>query len=686
MPNPLDNLEENQIDVKQSNRKEIVAVEYTPEEKAYRENLIKELCLARDDREKPHPELDDMTYSEYYESNKKADLSYIPPKLNKGDTRIVTGITHEKDNTLVSVLLNLNLEPRITAFDETDLVISELGENVEDMVKKSREIEMYDELRPMIYRELVSQGDVFVEELWHEDYRPERTIERAPSDTANSEEHDEADNKRAWKPGDKLAGVKYVLSKEKKCFEYAETRMLTGKKVFLGNIKQPFIKNQDLVFTYEEIPRSEAEAIYGGWDRWECVPYTVDNTDVQPAIDGVYTDFSWNLGKVDKNVVGVLKIQKKFSNEYMIMLNGIMMLPVGYALTEISPSGDYTISQGKLEPIPDFAYSKSQPSKTKVDQEVLDEFLKLFIIGFRQARKPPMGNTTKKVLSSKIFEPATITPDLRPDQLFPLIKNPAVGGQGEFQIYNLIKEGIENKSVNKSFEGNAQPGDPTATQLLQEKNQQMLKLGLAIDGVINLEKSMAWKRSYTVITEYTRAIDTKVDSVNKTLEKVYRSMTIDTNLNTGTKGKKIIEFKTSNFPSEREQQVEERTLSKKYGSPVQKVYMNPQALATFKGAFYITIVPTEKNNDKLSQMLFVQNVRESIDLFGYEAHNLDYLKQRYANKIDEDPSRWYVPTSVVDMIRKNTMPNGEPMKANGGGNQQVKQNVRPKLKAMIGNQ
>ena len=57
---------------------------------------------------------------DWHEKNAKAANAYIPPKKNKTDTRIVTGTTQEKGITLLSALLNYNLEPNISAFDKTD--------------------------------------------------------------------------------------------------------------------------------------------------------------------------------------------------------------------------------------------------------------------------------------------------------------------------------------------------------------------------------------------------------------------------------------------------------------------------------------------------------------------------------------------------------------------------------------
>jgi len=650
-------LEKQEVETLRSEEKEIKPVVYTEAELVYRQNLIADLCFDRDEREKNHPEFDGMSYSEYYDSNKKADLSYIPPKKNKEDKRIVSGITHEKDNTLLSTLLNLKLESRTNAFDESDLLIAELGSNIEDLIRKSKEIEDWETKRPIIYREFIAQGDVFVEELWTE-------IEQV-------------DRKTGWKPGDSITDAKIETKKVNSFVGIAESRMIHGKKVYLGNLKEEFIVNQPRVTTYEVVHRSIAEKIYGNWDRWENVPYNIDNDRFVPMTDNVYKDYNWNLTPVEKDYVGILKIQKKFSNEYMIMINGVMMLPVGYPLTNISPSGEYTITQGKLEPIPGFAYSKSQPSKTKVDQGIYDEFLRLGIGKTQQSFKPPYGSTTKKVIKRDVFAPATITYDIKKDQLFPLMENTGGVTAGEFSFFQLIKNGIDEKSINKTFEGGAQNGDVTATQIENEQNQQMMKLGLSVDGIVNLEKQISWLRIYTILCNYTVPIDTKVDDTKKNLVNIYRSFTVDATLHDGTKGKKIFEFKERDFPTPREQQKEEKDLSEKYGTPINKIYFDPLRLRNLKAFWFIQIIPTDKNNDKLSQLIFVQNVRQALEIFGPETLNLEYVKQRYANVIGEDPTKFFLPASIMDMMNQGVKTGGEIPTTNR------QTATKPKMKAIV---
>ena len=65
--------------------KEIKKVPYIDEEIAYRGKIIRRLERAKRQRDATHPELDDMDYLTYYETNAKAANSYIPPKENKDD-------------------------------------------------------------------------------------------------------------------------------------------------------------------------------------------------------------------------------------------------------------------------------------------------------------------------------------------------------------------------------------------------------------------------------------------------------------------------------------------------------------------------------------------------------------------------------------------------------------------------
>lgn len=616
-------------DVKQLNSSDttpvVVPVNYTQEEIKVRDELIKACTAARDERERPHAEFDEMTYSQYYDTNKRADLSYIPPKKNRDDKRIVTGITREKDSTLLSSLLAYNFKADITAYDDGEMIFPQLGNNMEDIVTKSRELEQWEKLRPLLYRELIAQGDVFWEDIWECVYTPEYK------------------NEGNWKPGQPIASATFKKSLVPTKFERAAVKLHPGKNVYLSNFNEMDHKKQATVFTYEVIDRDVAESIYGTWDRWESVPYQVDNITI-PGTDsstGTYKD--WNLLAVNKNQVGVLKIQQKFANRYMIMLNGVMMLPHNFPLSEISPDGECTIKHNVLEGIVGCAYGKGQPAKTKVDQAVHDEFLKLLIIGEEQSRKPPMGTRSKRVFDSSIFSAGKINNNIKEGDLFSILPPNSGLNNADFSMYNLIKEMIESKSINATFSGEKPQGQVTATQIASERQQQLLKLGLNFDAIKSLEKELCWARIGNLIMHYSKPIDKKANIENQTIENIYAQFSMESTLPDGKKGIKIFKFTDKVLPNVKDQMKEEDELSDYYQKPTQILYFNgPEFIKLLKYRWVINITPTQDTNDQIERELFVNSVETAQRIFGPTSLNYEYLKERYALNSKEDPSKFFL--------------------------------------------
>ena len=347
----------------------------------------------------------------------------------------------------------------------------------------------------------------------------------------------------------------------------------------------------------------------------------------------------------------------------MILLNGEMMLPIDYPLTAISPTGDIPFAQGKFEPISDFAYSKSQPSKTKIDQEVLDETTKLMISKARQSFKPPMGSKGKKVYSPNIFNAGKITNDIGEGELFPLLPNFASGvSASDFSFYKMIKESIDEKSTSANFAGqDSQDPNQTATETIEMKNQQMMNLGLYMDGLVNLERRMTWNRIYTILSKWTLKQDTGIDGIKQGIFDGYKSFAVSTNLENGQKGTKIFRMTDPHKrPHIRDHEQEEEDLSKMHGHQVRVVYLAPEILREIKFKWFIVINPSPKSNDKLSQALFISNLTQAMQLFGPQSINMDYAKQRFSTIIKEDYNKFFVKASVQQMLQQqNGQQNGQ---------------------------
>ena len=207
---------------------------YSDDEKEdYRELVI---CLTqmRNNLQRPLVEFDDLTFFQQYEENRKADHAYNRPIDETVDFRVTTGLTREKDTTLLSTLTSMNYQPNITAFDKDNSIIAGLGEEMEDLVIKSRELENWDEKRVSIYREFIAQGTVYVEEVY-----VERAIPKAFETN--------------WMPNMPIAGFKGdempIYDVEGKC----EAKLHLGKYVMTSSMNEEEVQNNSVVAIYEEI-------------------------------------------------------------------------------------------------------------------------------------------------------------------------------------------------------------------------------------------------------------------------------------------------------------------------------------------------------------------------------------------------------------------------------------------------
>lgn len=612
---------------------------YSEEEKSAYIAYMNELCQMRDQLRQGLIEFDDKTYLAAYEENRKADLGYNVEVDETTDFRVTTGLTREKDTTILSTLVNFNLQPNISAFDKDNSIISELGSEMEDLVKKSRELEQYPEKRQDIYRELIAQGAVYVEEV----YKETKILSKYDTD---------------WQPKQKIADFKGddkpIYDVEGKC----ETKLHLGKYVLFSSMNEPELQNNGCVALYEEVDRAVAEAIYGEWDRWDLVPEEVNNESPFKVADisSSGSDYNWNTYKVGKGKVGITKIFKRFSNKAMILLNGVMVLPVSFPMTKLSPSGLYPIAKGLGERIPNFAVGKGIPSKTRVDQKMYDTFLRAMVGKAWQSYKPALGNRSGNVLSRDIVNANQITHGIKQNDIFTILPQQLLSiTNGDVSMFELVKSVINEKSVTDSYAGQTVSGSATATEIVNQQKQTMLKLAALIDGVRSLEKRLVLLRIYNIVANWTRSEEVplynetvevrdgvamvtgrQIDPIKK--EKKFKKFATSTSFADGKKGTKISQFvgNDAQLPSVREQIDIEEDMSKEYGSPVRMSYINAEWLRVLEVIWNVEMIVSSESDDQMQLLMYMDNLARIAKLFGVQVFKQDYVLQRIANKMSED--------------------------------------------------
>ena len=633
---------------------------------------------ARDARDMPDYRFDDMKFLENWDKNDRADNSYIKPRNNKADTEINMGIVRDKDNTLLALALKYDYEPTAQVFDDNDDMLQDLAESAEDLVRKSLHMEDDNEKVKSIYRGMLTYGLQVVEEVYLERWRMDKVLVGVIGAKGNS-----------W------------TEKLVKIYDGCIQRPWDLRKCYFGNKNTEYMNGplgQPYFFTVEYLSYDETKAIYGEWDMWDCVPNILKmSAEVQNASTW---SAGWALQPLNQYQCEIIKYYDPIANEFAIGINGIDLLPIqekemvdinggkktyisGFPLTAISPSGAIPFATYNPEPINGFIYGKSTPSKTRVIADVEDMTVKLMILGMKQMRRPPKGSRSNRIFSSDIFLPGQITNDVREGELFDILPQQPGVQPAEFSFYETMKKGRDEISTTRGFSGTGSDMG-TATQAIQDKEQQMDKVALMLDGITRGRQQMYWLRTYNIFANWTKIIDKEIDSDKKEVRDLYNSYTIPKIIDGHKNAHKKIHFTTNKIPGKtsldqstyvHQQEVDANKIS---NTEVRIAYLNPEILKQMKLTWYYSVTPVARNNDSLGQMMFAKAISDAIAFFGPQSLNVTTLKRKYAIKYNQEFDTFFLDENALSTLQaQQTVTNAQPSIAN------VAQKSIPKLGAVM---
>lgn len=574
------------------NKRGSKAPDYTPEESAYRSKILNQLQMDYILREQSHMELDDKTYSEYYLINRQQDMAYNPPRKNNSDSRIVSGITHEKDNTILSIIDDMNFQPKVMIFDKDDTELEDAGIVLTAKLKKSLIQDNFKVKQSQFSRVNIAQGNVFIEEKpYCEKYITDKITIGSKSSPFNMK----------WKT---------IVKKE---VQGCTSNLIPNTAVFMPNLLERDLNKQDHVWVVMHMPTATVSQYYKDFPRWKNVPIYPTKT-VPPNTDGIWGDYY--LQTPQKDYIEVAMYQSECRNEYQVLLNGVMMYPVqsegdittGFPLEYFSPSGKYTIVKGDNEPIPFFTYGKSVPSKTEVKEETQNELMRLMVFKMRQAARPPVGNNSDKVLQANIWDPGIVTPDINKEDLSVLTPNAGIT-PADFSFYKLISESISDSSASDSLDGGDGQTDITATQYVDQKKQSLKKLGLSIDNTIAFLKEVYWMRLFNEAQYLTEKVKTYNAETNSIVE-AYNDFMIEDTASDGSTKKTMVKFVDDNSDKsglDGSQSILDQ--EEEMGGDTKIMYVRPQYLKdlvnNLRDKMYIDVVSEpDGQNESLLSILF----------------------------------------------------------------------------------
>jgi hypothetical protein len=404
----------------------------------------------------------------------------------------------------------------------------------------------------------------------------------------------------------------------------------------LGDITKYDISEQPYILTVDVMPYEEAKTIFGNWERWDNVPKTLKKLDSTNAVSVMNNE--WTLLNTEDGYVEIVRYQDKFNNEFALLLNGVLMTPIGLSLTDLWGYEDYNVVQQNLEPIhAKFAYGKSLVARIKNKVALFDEMMKLAILKTQKSFMPPYINLSGRILSNRVFMPGKITSGIPAQSLVPISQKETEGlTMSEMNMIKELQESINSETTSPTFSGQAAEGDPTATEIIETQRQAKMVLGLTIFSVSMLEWKLEWLRLKNILAKWFQPEDEVVDQMRGVLKSKYRKTTTERTIEGEGSGKRIV-IPSKEIPSSEAIMKAEDQLQKEYGEPVRLIFLNPEEITNAKLVWQIVITPKEKKTSELNKLMFRGFMQDILPL----GPNMDYIRERAASVWGENPKKLF---------------------------------------------
>ncbi len=598
---------------------------YDEEDRDYLSYLQKRLERAKQQRNQPHEEFDGKTYREFFDTNEEIANTYIPESANEDDVEISAGTVESKLDDILSNINNLNLENEIFVYDKYDNELQDFKIALEDIVDRTEKQEPNtdnggdEEQRMNRQRELMKQGTVFVQEEWKRVWKTKKKIEGDPLD---------------YDGGFKDPAISWQKEQIKQ-WEGPSRNLLYGPNVYLGDITQFYMDDQPYWFSVKHMPYEKAKEVYGEFENWQ---YVRKGDFSESDFDHTIYGNNYQLTSVKEGQVEVIVYQDQPNDEFQVMVNGVLMFPIGYPLSAVTPKGEYNVAKQVYRVNnPHFAYGQSFVSSGSVKEvsKIIDEILRLMVLKQRKSFAPPRANLSGRVIPDKVLNPGRISMGIDPSDI-PKIDEEGQGvDTGEVRVLQEMNNLINQSTISPIFSGQSPEGTQTATESAELQRQAKMTLGLTIFSMTMLENKLGYLRVDNIMENWFDKQDKrhiqKKDGEWKTVGS-YRSVNRqDATIEGEGKGERQIRLR-EDLPASDTVREMERQESEEKDKPVRIMFLNPKKVKEKEFQFYIETNQSERESSPLHKMMFRQQLNDIIALAQLGSKpNVAGMEERLAN-------------------------------------------------------
>jgi len=547
---------------------------------------------ARDQRAKNRVELDNNNYENDYELNKRAANSYLYPKNNDDEVRVVTTATEKKIEVVENELMAANFQGEIFAYDDNDRMMRQLGQDITDVVDRTNEMERDDKVWRAFIKEFTTQRCAFLEEVNFYDI-----ILNCPYSQLGDD--------------GKVDPIRGAPKKE--VIHRPIKRLVSGLRIYLGDDSIPAYRfhEQPYIIRYTRMKFSTAKDQYQKWENWKFV---------KPGIpENISKPYGYRMNTLTSDEVEEIMYIDPHKNEFMIIINGVPMFNEAVPCPwKITADRKYMMEMMVLKGIgDDYAYGRPLTATSKMLQSLNDETIRLLIRKMRQAIEPPIGTKKKKIFSKDIWSPGAVTQGI---------------GKGDFEILNPENKGVTGSEFNMmslfngaieeaigtpdSAQGLSQSGEQTATEIVNQQKRFAKMLGQALLTMEYAKQQMTYQRIYNLMDNFMGPVKRKVNPINNKVQDIFRRFTIDNaSFENGRRGTKIVEFMDRDIePVEKEAMFEFEQREESLGRPTRIRAINVKKMKEFPLFFKVVVNQRERDGSALEKAMYTDKIKQAVSI------------------------------------------------------------------------
>ena len=595
---------------------------YNSEEQEFFKFLSTRANDAKTSRDKSHPEFDSMSYLQYLESNERGWNAVIEPKTDPRDwrSRARKRTIFSRGNAILGRLMEENFTSEFFAIDEDELTDKDLSRGVTDAVEASKYIEKSPYTEYAMGMELLKHGNVFVREFFD-------TSNRTRKELLNPETLDPF--KQRW----------HTLY-DQPHRRHAIKQIIRNDSVFLGDLSKLHIDDQPFIFVRTKQNFEAAKAVLEHLTRFKYVRPGYAGLGKRLATEDITHYDTWRMAAVDKNEVEIVEYIDPWNNEYQVVVQGIMMYPVGYPIPW-GHSGYNVRMRGLYLINPHFAYCHGLAHIMRSDSEVRDFLMRYAVDRSLQDLLQPMLSAAKKTLTSRIFIPGNITHGTKPEDVAPLLQGQLP--QSAITMIEMFEKNLDEDAISKILVGEAPSGDPTAFQISVQQKMATRALGPIVLNFVWLLQDLDFLRAQTILDHMT-SVKTNIDPLTKEVTKIFQSLTLkDADFGDGRIGTHLIRFAPkADHPTSEE--IEKLELEGSEDKPLRISYIDGDLIRNLHYKLYNEVKSSPRKNSDTNKILFadfLNNVRAHFPM----TSNMDYLQNEFAKVWEKDPDKLFTSTA-----------------------------------------